>query len=108
KNTPIPNYAAGLNRPIGPLNTGIGNASPMNRDPQRDLMQANQTIANLTNQIQAMQRGGSPVPFGGFSPPYGGLPPAPYGGYPPPAPYGGYSPQYGGPPSPLLQNFGRN
>ncbi|CAF4534085.1 unnamed protein product, partial [Rotaria magnacalcarata] len=40
KNTPIPNYAAGLNRPIGPLNTGIGNASPMNRDPQRDLMQA--------------------------------------------------------------------
>ncbi|CAF4989733.1 unnamed protein product, partial [Rotaria socialis] len=64
-------------------------------------MQANQTIANLTNQIQAMQRGGgSPVPFGGYSPPYGIQPPAPYGGYSPP--YGGYPPQYGGPPSPLL------
>ncbi|CAF3238636.1 unnamed protein product [Rotaria socialis] len=107
KNTPIPTYSVGLNRPVGQLNTGIGNASPANRDPQRDLMQANQTIANLTNQIQAMQRGGgSPVPFGGYSPPYGIQPPAPYGGYSPP--YGGYPPQYGGPPSPLLQNFGRH
>jgi hypothetical protein len=98
-------------------------------------MQLNQTVANLNNQLQALQRSGVGVgtigtpqmPYGGYpggvSPqmPYGGYPGGvspqmPYGGYPggnpPIMPYGGYpggNPSmmpYNTPPSPLLQRLG--
>ncbi|CAF0923020.1 unnamed protein product [Rotaria sp. Silwood1] len=104
--TPIPQYPASANRSVGTVNTGVGGASPMNQ--QQQLMLANQTIANLNNQLMALQ-GGAPMPYGGY--PYGvaGTPPMPYGGYGYPGgprmPYG--TPPYGGPPSPVLFPPGR-
>jgi hypothetical protein len=92
----------------------MGNAAPINRDQQRELMQLNQTVANLNNQLQALQRSGAmgipPAPYSGFPPqmPYGGYPLP--GGTPPQMPYGtppmlGQFPP-GAPPSPLLQHLG--
>lgn len=84
KNTPIPNYSAGLNRPVAPMNPAFGSPPPS----------------------PGAQRPGAPMPYGGYPPPGMGGPPMPYGGYPPPGmggppmPYGGYYPPYGGPPSP--------
>jgi hypothetical protein len=115
RNTPIPTYTPavgttpGIARPGVSATTGIGNANPINRDQQRELMQLNQTVANLNNQIQALQRSGGigipQTPYGGYPMP-GGVPSQmPYGGYPLP---GGTPPAmpYGTPPSPLLQRFG--
>lgn len=128
--TPIPPYSKGAGSPgINPT-VVPGGASAMNQ--QQQLIQANQTIAQLSNQLQTLQRGGmAPMPYGGYptppmgvpSMPYGnylppgsGTPPIPYGGYfpqggmPPPMPYGGVpmpgqTPGYG-PPSPLFQRAG--
>ncbi|CAF2430874.1 unnamed protein product [Rotaria sp. Silwood2] len=104
KSTPMPNYAPGGNRSVGQLNTGVGGASPMNQ--QQQLMQANQTIANLNRELQVL-RGGAPMPYGGYPYAGGGIPPMPYGGYgypgAAPMPYG--APPYG-PPSPVLQRPG--
>jgi len=113
RNTPIPSYAPsatpGITRPGASLPTGTGATAPINRDQQRELMQLNQTVANLNNQIQALQRSGGigipQTPYGGYPMP-GGVPSQmPYGGYPLP---GGTPPAmpYGTPPSPLLQRFG--
>jgi hypothetical protein len=114
KKTPIPSYtpaggSPGITRPGAPLNTGfntgIGPSGPINRDQQRELMQLNQTVANLNNQVQALQRStGMGIPQA----PYG-VYPSP-GGIPPPMPYGtppmlGQSP-LGAAPSPFLQNLG--
>ncbi|CAF1054912.1 unnamed protein product [Rotaria sordida] len=100
--TPIPPYGAGGSRSLAPMNTGMGGASPMSQ--QQQLMQANQTIASLNNQLQAL-RGGAPMPYGGYG--YSGGAPMPYGGYGypggTPMPYG--TPPYR-PPSPPPQNFG--
>ena len=89
--TPIPTYNpnAGISRPGAIANTGgIGNVSPvLNRDPQRDLLIANQTIANLNNQIQMLQRGGGLGTSPGLYTPPGLSAPSPYG-YPVP-PIGG-------------------
>ena len=100
--TPIPTYSAntggspGISRPGAGGVTATG--SPINRDQQRDLMQANQTIANLNNQINALRGGGGQqMPYGGF-PGQGALP---YGT--PPA-FGQPSPY--APSNPLLQNLG--
>ena len=125
-NTPIPPYTPagggtpGISRPGAALNTGVGGGSPINRDQQRELMQANQTIQNLNALLNTTRGGG----MGGPPMPYGGYPPAgpnmPYGapGYqypgpnagPPPTPYGtpympGQYPPYG-PPSPLMNQRG--
>ncbi|CAF1618335.1 unnamed protein product [Adineta ricciae] len=117
-NTPIPSYtpgSPGLNRPGIPSTTGIGNPA-VNLNQQRDLVQANQTIAHLTNQINAMQRGASgamPIPqapYGGYMGPGGTPPSMNYGGYmgpggtPPPMNYGGYMGPGGTPPTPM--NYG--
>ncbi len=68
KKTPIPPYtpaagSPGISRPgaplTGPMNAGMGPSGPINRDQQRELMQLNQTVANLNNQLQALQRGGA-------------------------------------------------
>ncbi|CAF0976957.1 unnamed protein product [Adineta ricciae] len=124
-NTPIPSYtpgSPGFNRPGIPPTTGIINPA-VNPNQQRDLVQANQTIANLTNQINAMQRGASgamPIPqapYGGYMGPGGTPPPMNYGTPPlypygtPPYPYGTPAPMpYGtppySPPSPALPHFG--
>ncbi|UJR37967.1 hypothetical protein I4U23_030651 [Adineta vaga] len=120
-NTPIPSYAPGLggspgiSRPGNSVVTGVGNPTGINPNQQRDLMQAQQTIANLTNQLNAYQRnasGGMPIqqmPYGNYSGPSGTPPMMPYGtppqmgyGTPPMMPYG--SPSYA-PPSPTLQHF---
>jgi hypothetical protein len=115
RNTPIPTYtpamnaSAGITRPgaagIGasPFNTGLGGTAPINRDQQMQLMQANQTIANLSNQLNAMRGGGlggSQMPYGGYPVPGGGASPMPYGSSPV---FGQNSPY--GPPNPLLQNL---
>jgi hypothetical protein len=107
--TPIPPYTPGIGGSPGlsrPGMGGIGGATPINRDQQRDLMQANQTIANLNNQIQALQRGGAgmpPMPYG--APPMFGQPPS----YTPPSPTlqhpGGFSP-YGYQQQPLMGGGG--
>jgi hypothetical protein len=84
---------------------GIGTGAPINRDQQRELMQLNQTVANLSSQIQALQRAGIGVqaPYGGYPIPGAVSPLTPYGSYP-----GGIPPimPYGTPPSPLLQPAG--
>jgi hypothetical protein len=101
--TPIPPYTPGVGASPGLSRPGIGGAAPINRDQQRDLMQANQTIANLNNQIQAMQRGGAGMPYGsppmlGQSPPY--APPSPTLQHP-----GGFSP-YSYQQQPMLGGIG--
>jgi hypothetical protein len=112
-NTAIPSYTPagggtpGISRPGIPPTTGIGNASPINANQQRDLMQANQMIANLTQQVNALQRNASggvnipQVPYGGY--PYsGGTPPQMGYGTPP---MSGQYPAYS-PPSPQFQHLG--
>ena len=105
--TPFPPYinpggtpqAGGISRP------GVGGGA-VNPNQQRELMQANQTIQNLTNQLNAM-RGGGGVGGGGMGMPYGsypmgggmGQPPMPYGA---PGMLGGMPPY--APASPLLQH----
>ena len=126
-NTPIPPYTPasgatpGISRPGAALNTGVGGGSPVNRDQQRELMQANQTIQNLNNQLNTMRNGGAggpPMPYGGY-PPMGpnGMSNMPYGagGYPYPGPnaappFGtpympGQYPAYGSP-SPQMNRAG--
>ena len=107
KNTPIPTYSANTGGSPGIVRPGVGantSGAPLNRDQQRELMQANQTIANLNNQINAMRGGGmQSMPYGGF-PPAGGMPgqgSVPYGT----PPMFGQTPTYT-PPNPLLQNLG--
>lgn len=106
KTTPIPVYnpaaggSPGISRPGAPIGTGVGG---VNLNQQRELMQLNQTVANLNNQVQALQRGGGipQVPYGGY--PGGNPPMMPYGGYP-----GGAPPMmpYGTPPNPMFQQAG--
>lgn len=83
--TPIPNYAAGgaspgITRPNMPV---IPGSPPMNANQPQNLAQAQQMIANLNQQINALQRNAS-APMGIPPGPYGAYP---GGGYPPPAPY---------------------
>ena len=96
---------SGVNRPGAPSYTGAGNVSATNRDSdaQRQLIQANQTIANLNNHIQALQGsrvGGPPISYSGF-PSQGASPqPAPYRN---PSPFGQVPPY--APASSGLQRF---
>lgn len=93
KQTPIPTYSPpggspGISRPGGIPMTGMNAGGPINRDQQQELMRLNQTVANLNNQVQALQRGGgmgsmpySPYPISGAMP-YGAPPmlgPSPMG-----------------------------
>lgn len=83
KQTPIPTYSPpggspGISRPGGIPVTGMNAAGPINSAQQQELMRLNQTVANLNNQVQALQRGGGGMPYSPYpipgAMPYGAPP----------------------------------
>ncbi len=88
--TPIPQYVPpptggayspfNLSRPPSPISAIPAGGSPLSRTQQKKLADAQRTIQTLQNQMAAMQRSPSPIPYSG--PPIIG----PGSGYPPPSP----------------------
>ena len=104
--TPFPPYV-----PPGGTGLGAGGISrpgmgPVNPNQQRELMQANQTIQNLTNQLNALRGGGMGMggPYGGAYPLSGGMGVPPMS-YPPLGGMTGAGPSPYVPGSPLLQHL---